>query len=305
MPVELRDMRWAIVAAEHSSLRRAAEALNVRESTLSRRLRDLEYRLGAELFERSSNGTCLTAAGEEFIAAIKEILAEIDVASERIKAHGRSENGDLVIGICMAFSVGNLRAALEEYNLRHSGVNVHCADGSRSLLFAALKSGSIDVLFSAEGRSAWGGALLPLWNERVMVALSGDHALCDSPIVRWPDLSGARFLVNRRDPGPDYETMLRARLGDRRGCAFVGHDVSLDRLLALVAAGLGLTLVSEGATGIIHSGVTYRELHDDDGPVRIRFAAYWKETNRNPTLRPFLDLLRERYSDTAPALLSE
>lgn len=56
---------------------------------------------------------------------------------------------------------------------------------------------------------------------------------------------------------------------------------------------------------MIHAGVVYRKLYGDGGPVVIRFTAYWEETNRNPALRPFLDLLRERYSDTAPSLSSE
>ncbi|MFG1195501.1 LysR family transcriptional regulator [Xanthobacter aminoxidans] len=295
-------MHWAIVASGHRSLRRAAGALNVRESTLSRRLRDLEYRLGVELFERTANGTRLTSAGEEFIAMAKHILAEADAAFERMKARGCGESGNLVVGICMALSVGNLRATLAAYGRRHEGVEVHSIDGSRNRLLADLTSGSIDVFLTAEGHSAWGGALLPLWSERVMVALPVDHFLGSCSVVRWPDLAGARVLVNRRDPGPDYEAMLRARLGDRSGCSFIGHEVCLDRLLGFVAAGLGLTLVSESAVGVNGSGIVFRELHDDAGPVRIRFAAYWKETNRNPALRPFLDLLRARYSDTAPSM---
>lgn len=305
MTIELRDMRWAIAASRCQSLRRAAQALNVRESSLSRRLRDLEYRLGVELFERSASGTRLTAAGEEFIAVAQHILAEADAAFARMKARGRGESGDLVVGICMALSVGNLRTTLAEYGRQHDGVEVHSVDGSRSRLLADLTSGSIDVFLTAEGHSAWSGASLSLWSERVMVALPVEHVLCSSSLIRWPDLAGARVLVNRRDPGPDYEAMLRARLGERSGCTFIGHEVCLDRLLGFVAAGLGLTLVSESAAGTNESGIIYRELHDHDGPVRIRFAAYWKETNRNPALRPFLDLLRERYSDTAPALLSD
>ena len=305
MPVELRDIRWAVTASRFRSLRQAAQVLNVRESNLSRRLKDLEYWLGVELFERSAKGTRLTAAGEEFIAMAQHILAETDAAFARMKARGRGEIGDLVIGICMALSVGNLRTTLAEYGRQHDGVEVHSVDGSRSRLLADLTSGGIDVFLTAEGHSTWAGGSQSLWSERVMVALPVDHVLCSISLIRWPDLAGARVLVNRRDPGPDYEAMLRARLGGRSGCTFIGHEVCLDRLLGFVAAGLGLTLVSESATGANESGIAYRELHDDDGPVRIRFAAYWKETNRNPALRPFLDLLRERYSDTAPSLSSD
>lgn len=121
VPAEIRDMRWALTASKHRSLRQAAGVLNVCESTLSRRLGELEYRLGAELFERSASGTRLTAAGEEFIATVTHILAEVDTAFGRMKARGRGESGDLVVGICMALSVGNLRGTLAEFGRRHEG----------------------------------------------------------------------------------------------------------------------------------------------------------------------------------------
>lgn len=294
-------MRWAIAASRCQSLRRAAHALNVRESSLSRRLRDLEYRLGVELFERRASGTRLTAAGEEFIAVAQHILAEADAAFARMKARGRGESGDLVVGICMAFSVGNLHTTLTEYGRQHDGIEIHSVDGSRSRLLVDMASGGIDLLLTAEGHSVWNEASLPLWSEPLMVALPSDHVLSSSSFILWPDLAGARVLVNQRDPGTDYEMILRARLGEPSGCTFIGHEVCLDRLLGFVAAGLGLTLVPESATGANVSGIVYRALHDDNGPAYIRFAAYWQNTNRNPALRPFLDLLRERYSGTLPS----
>jgi hypothetical protein len=42
-------------------------------------------------------------------------------------------------------------------------------------------------------------------------------------------------------------------------------------------------------------GVTYREVHDADGATRLNFRPCWRQANRNPTLQPFLDILRERY----------
>jgi hypothetical protein len=53
----------------------------------------------------------------------------------------------------------------------------------------------------------------------------------------------------------------------------------------------------EGATGAAYPGVTYREVHDTDGPTRLAFRAYWRQANYNPSLLPFLDILRERYPD--------
>ncbi|WP_422863124.1 helix-turn-helix domain-containing protein [Endosaccharibacter trunci] len=59
-------MRLAVITSQHRSLRQAAEPINIRQSTLSRRLRDLEYCLGSVLFEQTSGGTRPTIEGQEF-----------------------------------------------------------------------------------------------------------------------------------------------------------------------------------------------------------------------------------------------
>jgi hypothetical protein len=66
----------------------------------------------------------------------------------------------------------------------------------------------------------------------------------------------------------------------------------------------GILLALEGATGAVYPGVTFREVHDAEGPTRLNFWACWRQANCNRSLRPFLDMLRERYPDIvgAPAL---
>jgi DNA-binding transcriptional LysR family regulator len=82
-----------MVASQHRSLRRAAEALNIRQSTLSRRLRDLEYRLEAELFERTNGGTRPTMIGREFSETARRIIEETDAAFARLKAMSSGQAG--------------------------------------------------------------------------------------------------------------------------------------------------------------------------------------------------------------------
>ncbi len=76
--VELSDLRWAVVTSQHRSLRQAAEALNIRQSTLSRRLHEIERQLDVVLFERTKGGTNLTTVGREFVLSAKRILDDVD-----------------------------------------------------------------------------------------------------------------------------------------------------------------------------------------------------------------------------------
>jgi DNA-binding transcriptional LysR family regulator len=61
--VALQHLRYAVISAEYGSFRRAAEALLMRQSTLSRCIRQLEESIGVTVFERSSGGVCATTAG--------------------------------------------------------------------------------------------------------------------------------------------------------------------------------------------------------------------------------------------------
>ena len=67
LALDLRDLKYPILVAEHGSFRRAADILNLSQSTLSLRIQLLERRLGLPLFERNRTGTRPTLAGERFL----------------------------------------------------------------------------------------------------------------------------------------------------------------------------------------------------------------------------------------------
>jgi DNA-binding transcriptional LysR family regulator len=295
MNVELQDLRWAITASQHPSLRRAAETLNVRQSTLSRRLRDLEFELGATLFERTNGGTRVTVAGQEFLDAARRIIDDTDVMLLRLRTRSRGESGRLTIGVHSSLSTGNLKATLLEHHRKFPNVLIHLVDGSSDHLISDLGSSAIDVAFVAEEITRWDSKVLTVWSERVVVALPEDHPLRDHNPVRWHELIGERLLVPQRGPGQEFLDLLSRKMGCLDPCHVLRQDAGLDRLLTLVGVKQGILLALEGATGTNYPGVVYREVHDHEGATRLSFRAYWRSVNGNPSLPPFLQLLFERY----------
>ncbi|MCK1568809.1 LysR family transcriptional regulator [Bradyrhizobium sp. 173] len=297
MPMEFRDLRWAIVASQHRSLRQAAETLRVKQSTLSRRLRNLEHKLGGAIFERTKAGTRPTIEGQEFLDAARRIVNDTEAMTGRLKSRWRGESGLLNIGIHASFSAGNLRATLLEHQRRFPDVKPHFVDGSSDDLMSDLASSAIDIALVAEPNPRWSDKSLLVWSERVVVALPEHHPLTARNVVHWDELRHEAVLLSQHGPGPEFHKLLISKLGTSDPCPVLRHDVSLDRLLTLVGAGWGMLLALEGATGATYPGVTFREVHDAEGPTRLSFRACWREANGNPSLRPFLDLLRERYPD--------
>jgi DNA-binding transcriptional LysR family regulator len=297
MPVELRDIRWAVITSQYRSLRQAADALNVRQSTLSRGLRDLEICLGAALFERTNGGTHPTVEGQEFLEAAKRIIKELDTIAVRLKSRSRGESGRLTIGVHTSLAAGNLRATLIEYRRRVPDVESHLVDGSSDHLISDLANAAIDVALVAESEPSWQDRSLPVWSERIVVAMPDNHPFGGHEVVHWQDLKREPLLLPLRGPGPEFTKLLCNKGGGTDSMRLLRHDVSLDRLLTLVSLGWGLLLALEGAVGAAQSGVSFREVHDSAGPMRLTFRAYWRQTNNNPSLLPFLQILRERYPD--------
>lgn len=294
-------MRWAITASQHRSLRQAAETLRIKQSTLSRRLRILEYKLGGALFERTKGGTRPTIEGQEFLEAARRVVGDTEAMTVRLKTRWRGECGRLTIGVHASFSAGNLRATLIDHRRRFPDVDVRFVDGPSYHLISDLASSAIDVAFVAEPNASWGDRSLMLWSERVVVALPQSHPLAVRDVVHWGELRDEALLLTQHGPGPELVKLLISKMGASDPCRLLHHEVALDRLLTSVGAGWGILLALEGATGAAYPGVTFREVHDAEGPTQLRFRAYWRQANSNASLRPFLDLLRERYPDLSAA----
>ncbi len=297
MSFDFRDFRWAVVVARHRSLRRAAEALGIRQSTLSRRLRDLEDRVGTPLFERSNGGTRPTVAGGEFLHTAQRLIDEVNASLLRLKNHGRSEGGILTIGVYASLSTGPFHALLAEHYRRFSLVNLHIFDGGRDDLISGLKGDIIDIAFLTAAGPSWEDCSLPLWSERVVLAIPEQHPLASQKIIRWTDIEHERVLLSSYGPGPELERLMKSELGEGRAIRAVWHNSSLDRLLSLVSVRKHLLLMLEGGTGLRYEGVAYREIHESAGPARVDFLAYWRRSNSNPAARSFIAMLREHYRD--------
>jgi DNA-binding transcriptional LysR family regulator len=299
--VELRDLRLAIVASQHRSLRQAAETIRIRQSTLSRRLRDLELRVGVVLFERTSGGTRPTVAGLEFFELARRILEDTDAALRNLRSRSRGENGRLTIGTYASLAAGNMHATLADYHRRFPEVELHTMDGSHSRLISALGRDAVDVAIMANYRAGWDDRALSLWTERVIVALPEHHPLVEHDTVSWRQLVNERLILPLHGPGPELESLLAAKLNGDKPNRVLRQESGLDRLLSLVSVGYGVLLMLEGGTGIKQDGVVYREIQEDAEPTRLGFAAYWRQANGNPTLQPFLKMLQERYPDLSGA----
>lgn len=287
--VEVRHLRYVVAAAERGSFRRAATALNVEQSAISRRIRDMEDRLGVSLFTRHSGGVDLTNAGQKFFHHAASALRQIDRAAKLAGSAGRGEHGIIRVGITSSLASGFILDLLRAYECKNSGVHIEYVEGSHSEHIAAIGRFRIDVAFLTARVAPADCETEHLWTEKVFVVLPSGHPLAAKEQINWVDLKNQHFLVSEMDPGPEIHDFLvknLADLGQRPSveCCAVGRD----NLMQIVSFGRGLSLTSEATTGACFPGIVYRRLSNEDLPFR----AVWSPKNDNPALRRLLSLAR-------------
>lgn len=292
--IDVHLLRYALAAAETGSFSRAAGKFRVKQSTLSKRIRHLELRLGLNLFERSTQGVAPTSVGLRFLARARSILADLETLSEESTALARGSAGRLRIGFHGSLAVGDLRAVFEAYRKDFPGVELEPVEGARDALLTQVDRDRLDVAIVAGAVGQLQHRSLSLWSEPLIVGMARGHPLSVRAPLYWTDLRGMTFLVTMADPGSLISAMIHSRLsGPCTEPRIVSQAVSRDNLLSL-ACGDSLA-VTVGVPVLADPEIVLCPIHDAFGPTRIDQGLHWREDNDNPALKRFLGLIAQRY----------
>ena len=297
MPFDIRQLRYAIAAADHGSFYRAARAMDVEQSTLSRNILKLERMVGVKIFDRSRAGVTMTIAGGAFIRGARPMVASADKLVTNARAAGQGRAGGLMVGHNSSVSAGHLRATVLGWRDAHPDVDLDGVEADRGALLAGLDAGEIDIAILMGEASHDGFQREAFWSERILAALPSGHALAGREIVHWTDLRSEKFLLTAADPGPELRDILFGRLSASGTQPDIRmHHASRESILSVLGGGSGISIVCEGATGARYADVVYRPIHGEQGPALIGYSGYWRKDNGNPALRRFLAFVRNRYA---------
>ncbi len=277
----LHQLRYVLAAAEHGGFRRAARSLGVQQSAVSRRIHDLEARLGARIFDRAPCGVRLTAAGADFVAEAKAALASLDRAVDRAAELGQAEMGVLRVGMLGGLGPGPLDDLMRRLLEREPDLQVDLLEADGERLASALLQDHLDIAFMIDPPARLDRRLG--WRERLVVALPTGHPLAAKSALAWEDLAGRRLL------SPTAIALAVSRLARRRDPSDLNlqaQAASAAGVARLVALGQGFALINETAAPRVN-GVVFRPLTR----AFLTFRAIVGRRADKPALRRLLDLL--------------
>ena len=129
----LREMSLFVDVAKAMSFARAAEASGVPNSSLSRRIADLERAVGVRLFNRTTRSIELTEAGALYYARCREIVEAARIAHEQLGDLAERPRGRLRISTTAEFARLFLGPLLADYTTRYPLVTIEMDVGANKV----------------------------------------------------------------------------------------------------------------------------------------------------------------------------
>jgi DNA-binding transcriptional LysR family regulator len=298
--IELKSLRHFVAVAEAGGFRKASALSGVRQSVLSRKVRDLEERLGVSVFERHREGVRLTNAGRRLLDDTRGVFAQIDRATSALQAAGSAGEGHLRLGFACSVSGGYLRELIRSWRGHHPHVALTLRDGSLHELIAAVGQRELDATVTTGAAVPPGCDMEQLWVDRIFLAVASSSPISARPSVSLGEVAGETFIVNHSNFGVEIRDFLIKNLSDLGVSPSVQiFDVGREMLFTMVGHGFGCTTAATVETGTSYAGVTYVPIRD----FRLPFNVVWSPRNDNPALRRFLSearMLSRSWPDDPP-----
>ncbi len=275
--LDLEALHIFRTVAQQGGITRAAAKLNRVQSNVTTRVKQLEERLGTQLFVRERRKLTLSPDGQRLLVYADEMLRLASEAQAAMKS-GRPR-GMFRIGTLESTAAARLPAILARYHREHPEVQIELVSGTSGALVARLHAFEIEAAFVAEPFTKAGLEMEPAFDEELVVIAPKKSARID----RAADIG--RRTVIAFAAGCSYRRRLEDWLGAEGVVASqVMEFGSYHAIIACVSAGAGIAIVPRSVLKLSDAG---RQVEVGTLPARTakaRTMLVWRPGHRSAAL---------------------
>jgi LysR family cyn operon transcriptional activator len=286
--METRHLRYFLAVAATQHMTRAAEQVNVTQSTLSHQIRQLEELLGTVLFDRVGRGIRLTQAGEVFRGFAQRALKEIEDGAMALSELDKLVRGHLRIGVIHTFNSALIPPVMSKFVTAYPSVHVTAEEMTALKTEESIMDGNIDLGIAFAPCTHEEIESEPLFDEELVLITHKDKLARAGKTMQASGLADLKLALLTRG----YMTR---RLIDEAFGQYVGANVilemnSIDALLSTVRTGALSTVLSDRAIGDDRELIKTRIAR----PTVVRTAAllWHKERYRTAAAREFARMFK-------------
>ena len=298
--MNLKQLRYFCEVVEAGSALHAAERLFVAPTAISMQLAQLEEYLGGVLFDRSRRPMELTSFGQYFYPRAKELLAQAKRLDEEAHDIALGKRGWLGIGFVRTSLFSVLPTAIRRFKESYPDVQLDLVEGFSEDQPDQLRKGLIHI-----GISRFIGDIDPpkdliyqvIFNDPFAVALPTNHPFAKKDVVRLADLDGCSYIGYPKDTQRTFTQKILTILRDAGAKPIVAYEATeIHTALALVAAGLGVTLVGHSIIENNRNDIVFLPI--EDLALGATLMAVTRSNETGKIARAFLNILLDRSQGT-------
>jgi DNA-binding transcriptional LysR family regulator len=243
---DFRDLEQFIAVAETGSIARAAERCHTVASAVSKRLSDLEGSFGTALLVRGAKGVELTPAGHAFLARARGLVHQAQQLDDELRRHASGARGHVRVFANISSIVEFLPAALGSFLEKFPDIHIHLEEHVSTAVAAGVADNLADFGILGSMAAMEGLTLTPFRSDELVVVLEPDHPLARADSLSFADIAHLP-LVGLHANSSLHHLLIRAAADEGRPLNIRIRVTSFDAVCAMVAAGLGISVIPKAA----------------------------------------------------------
>lgn len=288
--MQLKQIRLFLAVAEELHFGRAAARLHLAQPALSAQIRGLEDSLGVKLLFRTTRSVSLTRAGEAFLPEARATLAQAEAAMTAARATGGDGADLLKIGGVDSATAGLLPDIIRRFRRKRPQVEIKVTELLSAPALTALGNRSLDLAFVRIPPKEDHLDSRFLFREPIVVALPADHKKARKRKIRAAELAGEPLVIPARSHRPILFDVIHGYLRARGQEPRILQEANeRHMIIAMVAAGLGVSLVPQWVTQFRRDDVAYLPL--DDGGPQVDVHVAWRKGESMQVVQDFMGQL--------------
>lgn len=232
-----------VCVCDLGSFQAAADALHISQPAISKRLANLEQRLGHALFDRIGRGVALTEAGRAYLPHAREMLAVMQDGRRALDNLGARIAGPLRLTLSHHVGLHRMPDILRDFLRRYPDVTPDIVFADSEAACRSVANGERELAVITLPTPSHPGLVEHcIWDDPMSVFAGRDHALATQPTVAAADLNAHPAVL---PPVDSYTYAIIAAALARHG-VHVAPDMTshyLETLRMLAGAGIGWTVL--------------------------------------------------------------
>jgi DNA-binding transcriptional LysR family regulator len=244
--INVTSLKLFSSVVEHSNIAKASRDNNIAASAVSKRVSDLEARIGVALLYRVKDGVEPTPAGRALVRHVERILRLMDDMGAELSEYAAGNRGQVRLWANTSAVTQFLPEDLIHYLERYPEVGVELREETSGLIVDAVRDGFADIGIFSEHVPAGVLQTRIYRRDKLMVIMPVGHELACRQSLKMYEIS-KHDHVGLQDGSSLQDKLKQAAASLNIKVRFRVKVLSFDGIRRMVEAGLGLAVLPEGA----------------------------------------------------------